>query len=187
MTELYPNDLRGWNNLGIVNFKQGNVDAAARLYQKALSIDANNPDVNYNAGVAALAQGDTKKAGEYLGKAAGTTGNLNAAMGTYYTMTGDYQKASSAYGKTATNNAAIQQILNEDYAGARKTLAAVAEPNATTYYLQAVVAARTNNRDGVYEGLRAAVAKDASIKAKAAEDIEFAKYAEDETFQSIVK
>ena len=187
VTELYPNDLRGWNNLGIVNFKQGNVDAAARLYQKALSIDANNPDVNYNAGVAALAQGDTKKAGEYLGKAAGTTGNLNAAMGTYYTMTGDYQKASSAYGKTATNNAAIQQILNEDYAGARKTLAAVAEPNATTYYLQAVVAARTNNRDGVYEGLRAAVAKDASIKVKAAEDIEFAKYAEDETFQSIVK
>lgn len=187
VTELFPNDLRGWNNLGIVEFKKGNVEAASRLYQKALSIDANNPDVNYNAGVAALAKGDTKKAGEYLGKAAGTTGNLNAAMGTYYTMTGDYQKAASAYGKTPTNNAAIQQILNEDYAGARKTLAAVAEPNAMTHYLQAVVAARTNNREGVYEGLRAAVAKDATMKAKAAEDIEFAKFAEDETFQSIVK
>ena len=187
VTQIYPNDLRGWNNLGIVTFKKGNVEAASRLYQKALSIDANNPDVNYNAGVAALAQGDTKKAGEYLGKAAGTTGNLDAAMGTYYTMTGDYQKASAAYGKTATNNAAIQQILNEDYAGARKTLAAVAEPNATTHYLEAVVAARTNNREGVYAGLRAAVAQDAAIKAKAAKDIEFAKYAEDETFQSIVK
>ena len=187
VTQIYPNDLRGWNNLGIVTFKKGNVEAASRLYQKALSIDANNPDVNYNAGVAALAQGDTKKAGEYLGKAAGTTGNLDAAMGTYYTMTGDYQKASAAYGKTATNNAAIQQILNEDYAGARKTLAAVAEPNATTHYLEAVVAARTNNREGVYEGLRAAVAQDAAVKAKAAKDIEFAKYAEDETFQSIVK
>ncbi len=187
VTEIYPNDLRGWNNLGIVNFKQGNTESAARMYQKALSIDANNPDVNYNAGIAAMAKGDTKKAGEYLGKAAGTTGNLDAAMGTYYTMTGDYQKAATAYGKTATNNAAIQQILNEDYAGARKTLAAVAEPNATTHYLKAVVAARTNNRDGVYEGLRAAVAADASMKAKAAEDIEFAKYAEDDTFLSIVK
>ncbi|MBP5289938.1 MAG: tetratricopeptide repeat protein [Paludibacteraceae bacterium] len=187
VTELYPNDLRGWNNLGIVSFKQGNVDAASRLYQKALSIDANNPDVNYNAALAAMAQGDTKKAGEYLGKAAGTSGNLDAAMGTYYTMTGDYQKAASAYGKTPTNNAAIQQILNEDYAGARKTLAAIAEPNATTHYLKAVVAARTNNREGVYEGLRAAVAADAAMKAKAAQDIEFAKYAEDETFQSIVK
>ena len=187
VTELYPNDLRGWNNLGIINFKQGNVESATRLYQKALSIDANNPDVNYNAGVAAMAKGDTKKAGEYLGKAAGTSGNLDAAMGTYYTMTGDYQKASAAYGKTATNNAAIQQILNEDYAGARKTLSEVAEPNATTHYLQAVVAARTNNREGVYAGLRAAIAADAAMKAKAAQDIEFAKYAEDETFLSIVK
>ena len=187
VTELYPNDLRGWNNLGIVNFKQGNVESASRLYQKALSIDSNNPDVNYNAGVAALAKGDTQKAGEYLGKAAGTSGNLDAAMGTYYTMTGDYQKAASAYGKTPTNNAAIQQILNEDYAGARKTLSEVAEPNATTHYLQAVVAARTNNREGVYAGLRAAIAADAAMKAKAAQDIEFAKYAEDETFLSIVK
>ena len=63
----------------------------------------------------------------------------------------------------------------------------MAEPNATTHYLEAVVAARTNNREGVYEGLRAAVAQDAAVKAKAAKDIEFAKYAEDETFQSIVK
>jgi len=187
VTELFPKDLRGWNNLGIVQFKKGNVDDASRMYAKALAIDANNPDVNYNAAVAAMAQGDVEKAGEYLGKAAGTTGNLDAAMGTYYTMTGDYQKASSAYGKTNTNNAAIQQILNEDYAGARQTLANVAEPNATTYYLQAVVAARTNNRDGVYAGLRSAVAADANMKAKAAADIEFAKYAEDETFQKIVK
>ena len=187
VTELYPNDLRGWNNLGIINFQQGNVESASRMYAKALSIDANNPDVNYNAGVAAMAKGDTKKAGEYLGKAAGTSGNLAAAMGTYYTMTGDYQKASAAYGKTATNNAAIQQILNEDYAGARKTLSEVAEPNATTHYLQAVVAARTNNREGVYAGLRSAIAADAAMKAKAAQDIEFAKYAEDETFLSIVK
>ncbi|MBR3646879.1 MAG: tetratricopeptide repeat protein [Paludibacteraceae bacterium] len=187
VTERFPNDLRGWNNLGIVNFKQGNVDSARRLYAKALAIDANNPDVNYNAAVAAMAQGDTEKAGEYLGKAAGTTGNLEAAMGTYYTMTGDYQKAKGAYGKTNTNNAAIQQILNEDYAGARQTLANIAEPNATTYYLQAVVAARTNNRDGVYAALRQAVAADAAMKAKAAQDIEFAKYAEDATFLGIVK
>ena len=187
VTERFPNDLRGWNNLGIVNFKQGNVDSARRLYAKALAIDANNPDVNYNAAVAAMAQGDTEKAGEYLGKAAGTTGNLEAAMGTYYTMTGDYQKAKGAYGKTNTNNAAIQQILNEDYAGARQTLSGIAEPNATTYYLQAVVAARTNNRDGVYAALRQAVAADAAMKAKAAQDIEFAKYAEDATFQGIVK
>ena len=38
---------------------------------------------------------------------------------------GDYKQARGAYGQSATNNAAVQQILNEDYAGASKTLAAV--------------------------------------------------------------
>lgn len=187
VTDLYPNDVRGWNNLGLVNFNQGNVASARRMYNKALEIEPNNADVNYNAGVAALAQGDLKKGEEYLGKAAGTSGNLAAAMGTYYTMTGDYQKASAAYGATASNNTAIQQILNEDYAAARQTLAAVAAPNATTHYLKAIVAARTNDRDGVYAGLRAAVAENADLKVKAQNDIEFVKYAEDATFQSIVK
>lgn len=185
--ELFPEDYRGWNNAGICYFKQGQVADARQCYNKALSIDANNADVNYNAGVAALAEGDIEKAEELLGKAAGTKGNLGAAMGTLYTMKGDYANAAKAYGESATNNAAIQQILNEDYAGARATLDKVAEKNATTYYLQAVVAARTNDRDGVYAGLREAVAADASFKEKAVKDIEFAKFAEDETFLAIVK
>ena len=152
-----------------------------------MAIEPNNPDVNYNAGVAAMAQGDLKKAEEYLGKAAGTSANLNAAMGTYYTMKGDYNAATKAYGNTVSNNAAVQQILNEDYASARKTLDAVAEPNATTAYLKAVVAARTNDREGVYSNLKTAVAKDATLKAKAAKDLEFAKFAEDSAFLAIVK
>ena len=35
--------------------------------------------------------------------------------------------------------------------------------------------------------MKVAVAKDASLKAKAQKDIEFAKYAEDAAFQAIVK
>ena len=171
----------------MIYFENGDVETAKRCYAKALAIEPNNPDVNYNAGVAALAQGDLKKAEEYLGKAAGTSANLDAAMGTYYTMKGDYNAATKAYGKTASNNAAVQQILNEDYATARKTLDAVAEPNATTDYLKAVVAARTNDRDGVYANLKAAIAKDDTLKAKAAKDLEFAKFAEDSEFLAIVK
>ena len=102
-------------------------------------------------------------------------------------MKGDYKAASAAYGKKATNNAAVQQILNEDYASARQTLANVAEPNATTAYLMAVVGARTNDRATVYANLKEAIARDADMKAKAANDIEFAKFAEDADFQAIVK
>ena len=187
VTEQFPNDFRGYNNLGMVYLEEGNVAEARRCFTKALQIEPNNPDVNYNAGVAAMADGDLKKAEEHLGKAAGTQANLNAAMGTLYTMKGDYKKASGAYGQSATNNAAVQQILNEDYAGAKKTLDAVAEPNATTAYLKAVVAARTNAKADVLSNLKNAVAQDASLKAKAASDVEFAKFAEDAEFLAIVK
>jgi Flp pilus assembly protein TadD len=187
VTELYANDYRGYNNLGIVYFGQGNVAEARRCYAKALQLDAANADVNYNAGIAAMAEGDLAKAEEYLGKAAGTTGDLNAAMGTLYTMKGDYAAAKNAYGNSASNNAAVQQILNEDYAAALQTLAKVEKPNATTAYLTAVVGARQNNRNAVYENLALAIERDAQLKAKAQKDIEFAKFAADEKFQAIVK
>ncbi|MGM9809464.1 MAG: tetratricopeptide repeat protein [Paludibacteraceae bacterium] len=181
------NDYRAYNNMGMLYFEQGNVAEARRAYNKALAIEPQNADVNFNAGVAAMAEGDLAKAEEHLGKAAGTQGNLAAAMGTLYTMKGDYKAAKSAYGQSATNNAAVQQILNEDYAGARQTLANVKEPNGVTAYLQAVVGARTNDRNAVYSNMKVAVAKDASLKARAQNDIEFAKFAEDSEFQAIVK
>ena len=176
----YAGDYRSHNNLG-------KVAEARRCYAKALQIAPNNADVHYNAGVAAMAENDLAKAEEHLGKAAGTEGDLNAAMGTLYTMKGDYAAAKNAYGNTASNNAAVQHILNEDYAAARTALANVENPNGTTAYLLAVVNARQNNRDAVYENLKVATQRDASLKAKAQNDIEFAKYQAEEAFKAIVK
>jgi Flp pilus assembly protein TadD len=184
--ELY-NDYRAWNGMGQLYFEDGNIAEARRCYAKALAIQPNDPDVNYNAGVAAMADGDLAKAEEYLGKAAGTKANLNAALGTLYTQKGDYAAAKKAYGNNATNNAAVQQILNEEYAAATATLNNVKEPNATTAYLKAIVGARTNDKAAVYANLKSAISQDASLKARAAEDIEFAKFAEDAEFQAIVK
>lgn len=186
-TELFPQDHRAYNNIGMLQFSQGKVADARRSFAKALQMVPADPDVNYNAGIAAMAENDLVQAEQYLGRAAGTKGDLKAAMGTLYTMKGDYAAAKTAYGSEATNNAAVQQILNEDYAAARQTLARVAKPNATTAYLAAVVAARTNDRDAVYSNLKVAVQRNAQMKAKAQNDIEFAKYQADEQFQAIVK
>ena len=185
--ELFPTDYRAYNNIGMIYYMQGEVANARRSFAKALQIDAANPDVNYNAGIAALAENDLVQAEQYLGKATGTQADLNAAMGTLYTMKGDYAAAKAAYGNEATNNAAVQQILNEDYAAARQTLARVANPNATTAYLSAIVGARTNDREAVYANLKVAVQGNAQLKAKAQSDIEFAKYQQDEQFKAIVK
>ena len=187
-------DYRAYNNMGMIYFEQGNIEEARRNYNKALEIEPNDPDVNYNAALAAMENSNIQdkqvvlnEAEEYLGKAAGTKGDLKAAQGTFYTMKGDYKAAKEAYGNSATNNAAVQQILDEDYAGALQTLKAVKEPNATTAYLLAVVGARTNDRDAVYANLPVAIERDANMKAKAANDIEFAKFAEDPQFAAIVK
>ena len=187
VSEIYSGDCRGWNNMGMCYFAQDNVAEARRCYTKALAIDPSNADINYNAGIAALADGDLAKAEVYFGKAAGTSGDLQSAQGTLYTMQGDYAKAKAAYGEKASNNAAIQRILNEDYAGARKVIAAISAPNATTAYLSAIIGARTNDRDAVYSNMKVAVAKDASMKERAKKDIEFAKYMEDEAFMAIIK
>lgn len=187
VAKLFPNEYRAYNNMGMVYFAQGNVAEARRSFAKALQLEPTNADVNYNAGIAAMAENDLAQAEQHLGKAAGTEGNLNAAMGTLYTMKGDYAAAKNAYGDVPSNNAAVQQILNEDYAAARQTLAKVAQPNATTAYLAAIVASRTNDRDAVYSNLKVAIERDAQLKATAQTDIEFAKYKEDAQFQAIVK
>ena len=184
--ELY-NDYRAYNGMGQLYFEAGNYAEAGRCYQKALEIQPNDPDVNYNAGLVALAADDLEKAEYYFGKAAGTKANLSAAMGTLYTKKGDYAAAKKAYGENATNNAAVQQILDENYAAASKTLDNVKEPNAVTAYLKAVVGARTNDKTAVYANLKSAVEQDANLKVRAARDIEFAKYAEEAEFQAIVK
>ena len=187
VTDLYPTDARGFNNLGAVKFQQGDVDDASRYFTKALAIDSKSADINYNAGVTSLAKGDVASAEESFGKAAGTKGNLSQGLGSIYIIKGDYAKAKTYFGSTVSNNAALLQILNEDYSGARATLSAVPNPNALTSYLGAIVGARTNDRDAVYSNLKNAVKLDNSYAAKAAKDIEFSKFATDETFLSIIK
>ena len=187
VTELYPSDARGFNNLGAVKFQQGNTADASRYIAKSLEIESKSADVNYNAGLTALAKGDLDKSELYFGKAAGTTGNVGQGLGAIYTIKGDYAKSANYFGSTASNNAALVQILNADYNSARKTLTSVQRPNALTAYLGAVIGARTNDRDAVYSNLKSAVKQDGTYAAKAQKDIEFAKFATDADFLAIVK
>ena len=181
------NDYRAWNSMGQIYFENGQIASARNCYNKALAIEPNNANVNYNAALAAMADNDLAKAEVYFGKAAGADANLSAAMGTMYTMKGDYAAAKKAYGSSATNNAAVQQILDEDYTAALQTLNKVQKPNATTAYLKAVVAARTNDKANVYSNLKSAIVLDPAMKTRVKTDIEFSKFAEDAEFMAIVK
>ena len=184
---LYPTDARGYNNLGLVNYEMGKIAEAQKLYEKALAIEPQSADANYNVGLISLSKGAITDALAYFGKAAGTTGDLNSALGTAYIQQGDYTKAKNVMSEANTNNTALAQILNSDYNAARRTLAAVSAPNAMTAYLGAIIGARTNDRDAVYNNLKTAVQKDSSLAKKALTDLEFSKYFTDASFLSILK
>ena len=186
-TELFPTDIRGFNNLGAVKYQQGNNEDAARYLVKALELDPKSLDANYNAGIVALSKAELDKAEELFGKAAGTTGDINQALGTISLIKGDYSKGKSYLNSVASNNSALLQILNAEYGNARKTLAAVPKPDGLTYYLGAIIGSRTNDRDVVYSKLKEAIKRDKSLSLKASKDIEFVKFSTEPDFQSIVK
>ena len=100
---------------------------------------------------------------------------------------GEYGRAAALLDGAATNSAALAQLLNKDYSTARQTLDEIANPDATTYYIKAVLGARTSNIAYVYDGLKEAIKLDPSMAKKALGDLEFTKYLQDATFLSILK
>jgi len=184
--ELYPNDYRAFNNLGAFDFQDGKIADAETNFNKALSLSSNSPETNLNLGLVALTKGDAAKAQQFFGKSSGVS-ELNNAMGLLSGMNGNYAQAVSSFGNTASNNAALTQLLTKDYSKAQTTLNAVPAPNATTSYLKAIVAARTNNLNDVVSNLSQAIQQDPSLAKKAATDLEFVKYNTNSTFLNAIK
>lgn len=176
-TQLFPNDFRAYNNLGELAFAAGNVAKAESFFKQAASKNANAPEVNANLGLCELVKGNVAAAESYLGKATGANA-ANEAMGILYIKQGQYDRAVNAFADAKTNSAAQAQILAKDYNKAKSTLSSIKNPDAMTDYLMAIVGARTNNASLVSSSIKSAVAKDASMAAKAANDREFAKYAD---------
>ena len=184
-SELYPNDYRTWNNIGMMAFRAGDLAKAEQMFNKANAVK-NNPEANMNLGLIALTKGDQAKAQQLFGSASGVA-ELSEALGVLYLQQGEWQKAANSFGSVKSNNAALAQILTKDYSKASQTLNAVPNPDAITSYLKAIVAARTNDANGVVSNLKSAIAADKSLAKEAAIDLEFAKYATNSDFAALVK
>ncbi|MBO5880358.1 MAG: tetratricopeptide repeat protein [Paraprevotella sp.] len=174
-TEIYPNDFRAYNNLGLLAYEKGDFAKAEEFFNKAKAVKADAAEVNANLALIELGKGNVAVAETYLGKAAGAEG-LNEALACLNIAKGSYGKAASTVKEVASNSAALAQILNKDYAAAKNTLENVANKDAYTSYLKAVVAARTKDAAAVSANLRDAFVLDASLINRAKKDLEFAAY-----------
>lgn len=168
----YPDDYRVYNDLGLTQYVAGDYAAAQQSFAQAARLNPAAAEPQMNQGLISLVNKDYRAANQKFGSAAGLN-ELGDAMGTYYLMTGDVNNAVKSFGSAKSNNAAIAQILNKDYSKAKSTLGAINNPDAVTYYLTAVLGARTNNDKMVQNNLRQAVKLDRTLAARAAKDLEF--------------
>lgn len=173
--ELHSKDYRTFNNLGMTQWMAGDYEGAQANFEHAHRLNPSAREPEMNLGLVSMLNGDYSKANEQFGLAAGVPETADA-MGVYYLAQGDLQKAIRTFGDSKTNNAALAQILNKDYSAAREILGAIKVPDATTYYLSAVLGARTKNQNMVMNNLRQAVKLDKSLLNRAQNDLEFAGY-----------
>lgn len=173
--KYFPNDYRVWNDLGLAQYVNGDLAAATTSFNKAKSLNANAAEPIANLGLVALANQNYADATKLMGSASNAD-NIGEMLGTLYLKQGDAQSAVRAFGNTKSNNAALAQLLTRDYTKAKNTLTGVTNPDADTFYMLAVIGARTNNQNMVKENLQKAIKLDPAKAAKAAKDLEFSQF-----------
>ena len=184
LTKQYPSDYRALNNLAQQAISNGDLAAASSYLQQAKNISKNASEVNTNLALLALKSGDVSAAESYLAQGSGAD-TFNEVMGNLNIAKGNFTQAAANLKGVATNSAALAQILAKDYASAKNTLASIKKTDAITSYLQAILAARTGDTNTLTNSLKSAIQQDSSLAARAAKDLEFAKYAD--TIKNLIK
>ena len=172
----YPSDYRALNNMAQMAIANGQTELAQTYLKQAASINRNAAEVNTNMALLSLKEGNAAAAESYLAKGSGAD-TFKEVMGNLNIAKGNYTQAASDLAGVMSNSAALAQILSKDYVSAKNTLAGIKNPDATTSYLQAILAARTGDASTLTNALANAIRQDASLAARAANDLEFDKYA----------
>ena len=170
--ELNNNDYRSLNNLAVLAFNRGNMDAAKQYIAQAQQ-KGKAPEAYANLALIALKNGDTKTAESYISKANDANG-LNEVLGNLNIAKGNYAQAVKNFGNSTSNSAALAQLLTKDYATALSTLNSVKNPDGMTEYLKAIVNNRMGNTSAAKTALQKAKQLDATLAAYAAKDLELA-------------
>lgn len=184
---LYPEDWRGYNNVGYVLYMENNLDAAKAKFEKANEMNENAVSKN-NLGIIARIKGDREKARELFKEASSAGPEVKYNMGLINVQDGNYDEALSNFGSEKTFNVALTQVVNGDAEAGKGTIEASDDlETAMGQYLMAIIGSRTDDKDLMISSLKNATSKDSSLKAKAAKDREFIKYFEDADFKAVVQ
>lgn len=184
--QKYPDDVRAKNNVGYVLLQLKRNSEAKAAFEAAKQVQDNDV-VKNNLGVIAMLDGDLKAAEDLFTSAMGAGETVSYNLGIIKIIQGKYADAINYFGNTCEANAALAKLLAKQNDAALATLNCIKSEDAIVYYLRAVVGARTQNTDMLYNNLRIAAGKSAELKANAKVDMEFGKYFNEDAFKSIVQ
>lgn len=185
LIKKYPKDWRAYNNLGALYIHEGKWDEAQNYLEQSHALRV-TPENDFNLGLVALHAEKLESAENYFANLP-VSKEWREAQGTIAIIMGDYAAAENFFGDIKSNNAGLSQILNKDYPKAAITLEGITSPNDTTYYLKAVLGARTNNSNMVYNNLYKVQVLDHAFSENARTDIEFSKYWNSCQFNGVLK
>jgi len=176
---------RAYNNAAAADMELGNTDEAAQYLEKANTLKADQGEVENNLGVLAAWNKDYEAAEQHYNNANGV--NTDHNMGIIKMIKGDYAGAESALSdKKCTYDLALAQLSNGKTDEAIKTLDC-GEKTGEAYYLYAIIGARTNNTNMLYDNLKKAIKEVPSYKEEAKKDLEFYNFKDVAEFQNIIK
>ncbi|MBQ1697878.1 MAG: hypothetical protein II075_08335 [Bacteroidales bacterium] len=186
-TAKYPQDWRGFNNLGTALIRDNQLADAANQLNKAKSIDGNQAIVYNNLGVIDLANKDNVKAKENFSKAKNIgCDEAGYNLGIMNIRDGEYDKAVANFGSKPSFNKALAQVLAKNVSDASRTISEVNSQDAYVDYLKAIISAKNNNEDGAMKSLKDACKKNGDLINYAKFDVEFIRYFDQQNFKSIV-
>jgi len=185
--KLHDGDWRAFNNAGVIELENGDLDQATGYLNTANTLSPNNVIVLNNLGALEASKGHVKAAAALFQQAQSLGGNENYNTGIPLIGKARYNDAITAFnGKTCSHNLGLAQLLAGNSTAAIITLKC-APAAADTYYLLAVAGARTNDSALLYDNLMKSIKMNNSFKAKAAGDREFIRFFNTPEFQAIVK
>ncbi|MSQ78325.1 MAG: hypothetical protein EXR21_01440 [Flavobacteriaceae bacterium] len=187
----YPDDWRGYNNLGAILITQNKHADAKVALEKAQVLNSSNGEVYNNLGICYRNLKMYDKAEENYKKAKSYGVNVNNNMGIINIVRGQYSDAINnfkAAGRGCQYNMALAYTMNGEYSPAQKAIDCMdaKDKDAQTWYLKAVIAARAGNLTEVTTNLKKAIGMDGKLKAIAVEDLEFIKFFKTNEFKSVV-
>jgi Flp pilus assembly protein TadD len=172
-SETYPNDYRAFNNLGVIHLRKNELSEADKHFKMSNDIEK-NPVATNNMAIIQRLNGDRAAAKATLKNASGAGDEVNYNLGIIDIQDGNYSSAIQNMKGYNTFNKALAQVLSGSTEAAKTTLDQAPEKDtAEGQYLRAIIAARANDGAAVASSLKAAFALDASLKEKAAKDLEF--------------